>query len=51
MKIWSDAILIFSCLDRQNREEKHKLKDGKLETSTLQREIATVGKTLHDGKR
>ncbi|KAI9280570.1 hypothetical protein BC943DRAFT_330677 [Umbelopsis sp. AD052] len=35
-------------LDRQNREEKHKLKDGKLETITLQREITTVGKTLHD---
>ncbi|KAH8554740.1 hypothetical protein BGW37DRAFT_208685 [Umbelopsis sp. PMI_123] len=35
-------------LDRQNSEEKQKLKAGKLETSTLQREIATVGKTLND---
>ncbi|CAO3681354.1 unnamed protein product [Umbelopsis vinacea] len=35
-------------IDRQNREEKQKLKAGKLETTTLKREIATVGKTLYD---
>ncbi|CAM0137331.1 unnamed protein product [Umbelopsis sp. WA50703] len=35
-------------IDRQNREEKQKLKTGKLETIALKREITTLGKTLHD---
>ena len=43
-------ISTYLILDRQNREEKQKLKAGKLETTTLKREIATVGKTLYDCK-